>query len=269
MEPGGMQCHGCGSTNVQFDPKRRILICNQCGKEEYYSRATLNANGKVLYARQNALSFFSEGRYDTARQYAQEVLNISVDNAPALYILSYHDEFKLGKNGILQRFFQKMDDLALEYDEVKELMSLFLASPLKLLDYEEDVIKVIAGNMQAEEDASVLCAFFDKICPYFISKWPSIAYFRPSLAEMYAELAGHCGIPKTCFALINAIQANPESPYSKNNFFLKQNAIYFYQNFVTPIGTIISAMKDNPMKSKFVAVYQQRRQQFEHEINNR
>ena len=232
MEPGGMQCHGCGSTNVQFDPQRRLLICNQCGKEEYYSRATLNANGKVLYARQNAMNFFSEGRYQTASKYAQEVLNISIDNAPALYILAYYDEFSQGKNGALQRYFQKMGNMALEYDEVKELMSLFLASPYKLLDYEEDVIKIIATNLQSEEDAAVLCEFFDKICPYFISKWPSTAYFKPSLAEMYAELASHCGIPKTCFALINAIQANPESPYSKNTFFLKQKATYFYQNFV-------------------------------------
>ncbi len=268
MDCGGMQCHGCGSTNVQFDPHRRILICNQCGKEEFYSRATLNANGKVVYARQNALNFFSEGRFESARQYAKDILNISIDNAPALYILSYYDEFCLGKNDALRRYFRKMDNVALEYDEVKELMTLFLVSPYKLIDHEEDVIKLIAGNMQSEEDVTVLCDFFDRICPYFISKWPSIAYFKPSLVEMYAELAGHCGIPKTCFALINAITNNPDSPYVKNSFFLKQRAEYFYRNFVTPIGTIIYSMRDNPMKSKFISVYQQRVRQFEEDINN-
>ncbi len=268
MEPGGMQCHGCGSTNVQFVPLRRVLICNQCGKEEYYSRATLNANGKVLYARRNAMSFFAEGRYETARQYAQDALNISVDNAPALYILSYYDEFSLGKNGAVTRFFLKMSSVALEYDEVRELMALFLASPYKLLDHEEDVIQLIARNMQADEDAPTLCEFFDKLCPYLISKWPSIAYFTPAIAEMFAELAAHCGIPKTCFALINAIRENPDSPYKRNTFFLKQKTKYFYQHFVTPIGAIVEAMKDDPVKAKFVSVFQQRKCQFEEDINN-
>ena len=59
MEGAGLQCHGCGSTNVVFDSKRRILKCNQCGKEEYYSRATLNSNGKVVFGKQNAMSFFN------------------------------------------------------------------------------------------------------------------------------------------------------------------------------------------------------------------
>ena len=72
---------------MTFDPKRRILLCNQCGKEEYYSRATLNANGKVVFSRRNAIRFFSEGKLEDARHYAMEVLNISMDNAPAMYIL--------------------------------------------------------------------------------------------------------------------------------------------------------------------------------------
>ena len=150
MEIGALQCHGCGSTKVSFDPQRRILICNQCGKTEYYSRSTLNANGKVLYARQNAISFFTEGRYEQAKQYAQEILNISIDNAPALYILAYYDEFHFGKNEALHRYFEKMDKIALEYDETRELMKLFLASPYKLMEHQEEVIRLLAVNMQAE-----------------------------------------------------------------------------------------------------------------------
>lgn len=263
MEVGSMQCHGCGSTNVSFDPKRRILICNQCGKEEYYSRSTLNANGKVLYARQNALNFFSAGRYEQAKEYAKDVLNISIDNAPALYILSYYDEFHLGKNEALHHYFEMMEKVALEYDEVKELMQLFLASPYKLMEYEEEVIKIIAVNMQSEEDAGTLCSFFDRLCPYLISKWPSMAYLTPSLVEMFQELAEHCGIPKTCFALLNSIQKNPDSPYTNNTFFLKPKTEYFYEHYVSPIGKVVEAINDEEkLKSKFVSAYRQRVQQY-------
>lgn len=262
MEAGSMQCHGCGSTNVSFDPQRRILICNQCGKQEYYSRATLNTNGKVLYAKQNALTFFSEGRYEQAKQYASDVLNISIDNAPALYILAYYDEFQKGKNDSLHSFFSKMENIALEYDETIELMDLFLASPYKLMEHEEEVIKIIAMNMQADEDAARLCNFFDKLCPYLISKWPSMAYLKPSLISLYVELAQHCSIPKTCFALINSIQKNPDSPYASNTFFLRPKTEYFYENFVIPIERVILSMDNEQLKQKFIAAYQQRKRQY-------
>lgn len=263
MESGGMQCHGCGSTNVTFDPQRRIVICNQCGKREYYSRATLNANGKVVFARQNALNFFTHGHYDTARQYAQDILNISSDNAAALYIIAFYDEFSLGKNGSLKRLFRLFDTMALEYQEVRDLMELFLAAPGRLLDYQEEMISLTAKNLQSPEDAKTLCDFYDKICPFFISKWPSMSYFKPSLAEMYIELAGHCGIPKTCFALLNAIQKNPDSPYAGGTFFLKLKTEYFYEHFVLPVGKVIEAMQDQQMKGKFQTAYKQRKQQYE------
>ena len=152
MDMEGMQCHGCGSSQVTFDPKRRILLCNQCGKEEYYSRATLNANGKVVFSRRNAIRFFSEGKLEDARHYAMEVLNISMDNAPAMYILAYYDEFTARKTDAMRRFFQQIRDVALEYDEVTDLRGLLLSSAYSLADYEEDTIQLIAVNMQSAED---------------------------------------------------------------------------------------------------------------------
>ena len=144
MDLEGLQCHGCGSTNVTFDPKRRILSCNQCGKEEYYSRSTLNANGKVVYARRNAIHFFKEGRMDDAKHYAMEVLNISMDNAPAMYILAYYDEFTARKPDSMRMFFEQIMDVALEYDEVRDICSLIMGSAYNLADFEEQVIQLIA-----------------------------------------------------------------------------------------------------------------------------
>ena len=257
-----MQCHGCGSTNVVFDSKRRILKCNQCGKEEYYSRATLNANGKVVFGKQNAMNFFTDGKYDESRHYAMEVLDISMDNAPALYILSYVDEFVSGRSGAMKDFFKQIKEVPLEYDEVKDLRALIWASAYRLMDYEKDIIELIALNMQSGEDLPELTAFIDKICPYFISKRASAEYLDKELADMYEELAGHCGIPKTCFALLKSISENPDSPVSNNSFFLKAKAKYFYDNYVLVVGKILQAMRESEFKQKFLGAYAQKQNQF-------
>ena len=259
---GGMQCSGCGSTNVTFDPQRRMLVCRQCGKEEYYSRATLNANKKVVYSRQNAINFFVNGKFDLANQYAHDVINIAKDNAAALYIMAYYDECVLGKSRSMKSFFMFAEQTALEYDEIQELMQLFLASPYSLIDHEPDVISVLAKNLQDPKDAQTLCDFFDKLCPYLIGKRPSIGFFTDEMIETYRELAEHCGIPKTCYALLNAIQTNPDSPYAGNSFFLKSKTEFFYEHFVLPVGKIIDSMAAGPYKEKFQSAYNHRKQKF-------
>lgn len=262
MDTGGLQCHGCGSTNVEFDPKTRKLICHTCGNEEYYSRATLNSNGKVAFSRQNAMNFFMEGRFNDSRHYAMEVLNISMDNAPAMYIMAYCEEFVTKNDGAMKRFFNQIQEVALEYDEVQDLKQLLTASAYRLQDYEEDVIQMIAVNMQSEKDAEDLCGFIDQICPYLISKRTSMNYLTPDLAGMYKELAGHCCIPKTCFALLKSIEANPDSPYVNSSFYLESKTKYFYDNYVLPVGDIIREMSDTQLREKFLNSYEKKRAAF-------
>lgn len=262
MDLDGLQCHGCGSTNVTFDPKRRILSCNQCGKEEYYSRSTLNANGKVVYARRNAIQFFKDGRMEDAKHYAMEVLNISMDNAPAMYILAYYDEFTARKPDAMRQFFAKIMEVALEYDEVRDICSLLMSSAYNLADFEEQLIQLVAVNMQSPDDARELCAVIDAICPYLISKRTSAGYLTDNLVEMYRELAEHCGIPKTCFALLKSIETNPDSPYVGKSFYLKAKARYFYDHYVTDVGKIIQAMDDTGLREKFVSAYNAKCQQY-------
>lgn len=262
MDAGGLQCHGCGSTNVEFDPKMRKLICRTCGKEEYYSRATLNANGKVAFSRQNAINFFMDGKFENAQHYAMDVLNISMDNAPALYIMAYYEEFVVKNDGAMKRFFYDIKNVALEYDEVQELKKLFIASAYRLQDFETNVIELIAVNMQAEEEAQELCDFIDQVCPYLILKRTSMDFLTKELIDMYKELAGHCGIPKTCFALLKAIETNPDSPYVNNSFYLKSKTQYFYDKFVIPIGSIINEMNNNEVKDKFASSYKKRKEKF-------
>ena len=265
MELGGLQCHGCGSSNVVFDSKRRILTCNQCGKEEYYSRATLNANGKVLFSKENAINFFTEGKFENSQHYAMDVLNISKDNAPARYIMAYYDEFVTRKDGSFKCFFHEIKDLALEYDEVHELMKLILASAYNMVDYEEEALRLIAVNMQSEEDSAELCDFVDKLCPYVIKRRSSMDFLTKNYIELYEELAGHCDIPKTCFALLKAIDESPDSPYTNNCFYLRSKAKYFYDNFILSVGKIINAMRTKELRDKFANLYIKKRTKYEEE----
>jgi hypothetical protein len=252
---------------VVFDPKKRILTCNQCGKDEYYSRATLNANGKVLFSKENAINFFIEGKFENSQHYAMDVINISKDNAPALYIMAYYDEFVMRKEGSLKYFFHEIAELALEYDEVQELKKLLLASAYNMIDYEEDALRLIAVKMQSEEGSADLCDFVDKLCPYLIKKRTSMNFLTNNLKEIYEDLAGHCDIPKTCFSLLKAVDENPDSPYTNNCFYLRSKSKYFYDNYIVPVGKIINAMRTKELKDKFVSSYINKRTKYEEDAS--
>lgn len=262
MEMEGMKCPGCGSSHVEFDPKRRILRCYQCGKEEYYSRATLNASGKVVFAKQNAVRFFKEGKLEDSRHYAMDVLNISSDNAPAMFMLAYYDEFTARKSDAMKRFFHQIQEIPLEYEEVKELRELILAAAYNLGDFEEDIIQLIATNMQAAEDAKDLCDFIDTFCPYQIARHTSSGFLTPNLSDMYQQLSNHCGIPKTCFALLKSIETNPDSPYTDQSFYLKAKVRHFYEHYIAEVGKVISAMEPAALKNKFLGAYQLKCKQY-------
>jgi hypothetical protein len=199
---------------------------------------------------------------EDARHYSLEVLNISMDNAPALYMLAYYDEFTARKPDSMKGFFENIKSVALEYEEVREIKELLLASAYNLADFEEQVVELIALNMQAAEDATELCEFVDALCPYLIGRRTSAAFLTDKLAGMYHDLAEHCGIPKTCFALIKGIDTNPDSPYSDNSFYLKAKARYFYDNYVTRLKAIVEDMQEGEMKKKFLGAYQSKCQKY-------
>ena len=91
-----------------------------------------------------------------------------------------------------------------------------------------------------------------------IARRTSSGFLTRNLAEMYEELSAHCGIPKTCFALLKSIETNPDSPYVDNSFYLKSKTRYFYENYVLRIEKIIVAMNVPEVKNKFLAAYRNR-----------
>lgn len=263
MEIQGLTCHGCGSTEISFDPVIRKIHCNQCGKEEYYSRAQLGATGKVAFAKDNAIRFFQEGNLDDARKFAGDVLNTMQDNAAALFIMAYCDEFVESRSGTIKDFFRELDSIALEYDEVRNLKDLFSASVYNLRDYETEMVSLVVKNMQSQEERSELGTWIDTICSYCIGKYPSSDFLTNEHVELYCDLALNCGIPKTCFALLKGIRSNPDSPYATNCFYMKAKTAYFRDHYVAPVGEVIAAMPSGPYSLKFLATYEILKKQYD------
>ena len=267
MDMQALECPGCGSTNIQFDAKTRRVICNQCGASNTYSRTTLNASGKVVYGKRNAVTNFLDAKFDLARHYALDVLNISLDHVPSLFIVAYCDEFREGRNGEMQRFFSQIQSVQIEYDELVDLRQLFMASIQRMQEYEDEVIELLGKNMQAPEDAQELMEFLDKFCPYLISKRTSSAFLGGDLLKQYKEAVQRYGIPKTCFALLKSIDTNPESPYVGNTFYLRAKAEYFFEHYVKAVGEILSLMPEGAYKEKFLRAYQQKVSQYQQSMN--
>jgi hypothetical protein len=258
MEVSGITCRGCGSSDVVFDPVTRKIHCNQCGKEEYYSRAQLGATGKVAIQKDNAIKFFKAGNFRESRNFAEDVLNIIIDSVEGLFIVAYCDEFELGKNGSLMMFFNKVNEnnFMFERDEVINLMDLFTSALHNMVDFEDAMITVIVKNFQDQEDRGELSEYIDTICPYCINHRSSSDFLSREKVGLYQDLAEHLNIPKTCFALLSGINKNPDSPYVTNSFNMKNHTRYFMDNYVTPVGLIIQDMSDSQYKSKFISAYQ-------------
>ncbi len=257
MEISGLKCNGCGSTNVKFDEKARLLICYQCGKEEPFSRHDFANNDKVVITKDNAMKFFLDGKLEDAHKYAQDVLNIMLDNIPALYIMAYFDEMVSKKMGSLKHFFEQVEEIKdVDYHEVRDMLRMFEATAAHLIDFEKEILTFAAVNMQSAEDEKELCDFVDRMCPFFISRRTSMDFFKYN-REIYYDFARHCGIPKTCYALMKAITENPDSPYKNKRFDLEARNRYFFDYYVVPVGDIIHDMNFMEMKQRFTAYYAQ------------
>ncbi len=214
MEYSVTTCPGCGSTFIQLDYARKVIICDQCGAVSPYTRTALNKNGKVVFALDNATKCFKEGQFENAARYAHDALNVSNENIPALFIIAYYEEFVLYKSGSFKKFHEKvMRDMMIEGDEMVTLMELFVSAAYNLRNYEREIMDLVRINMASPGDAARLCEFVDKLCPYFIDKRGSCIYLEEEMFEIYKALAQHCNIPKTCYALLKSIGTNPDSPY--------------------------------------------------------
>lgn len=252
----GLVCSGCGSSDVVFEPRTRIVTCNQCGKQETYTRSSLNSSGEVLFAKENAIRFFKQGDLEEAMHYARDVLNISKDNIPALFIGGYYNEFVLGKPNAMKMV---LNDICLmcdvQYDEVVDFQTLVLSAALNLVDYQTQILRFVWDNMQDPRDRQLMNSFVDKIVPYFISKEQTSEYLDEDLCDILCKIAQKFDIPNTCFMLLKSIKTIADSPYAGNNFHLQARCQCFFDTYVTRVGKVIYSMGTSSYHDKFVAAF--------------
>lgn len=148
-------------------------------------------------------------------------------------------------------------------EEVQPLSELFLLSVRKLGPQEKDVLEWASMNLPRND----LLQFADQFCPIVIGSRESIDFFEPALIELYKQIAAECSIPKTCYALLSAIDKNPDSPYPESRFFLKTKTRRFYTDFILPVGEIIKSMDSQELRDKFYRVYQNKLEAFENKMN--
>lgn len=264
MDASVFYCPGCGQP-VDVDFKTRKGVCAWCGNIVTFPRRTFNSDDKVKNELTFSTRYFREKRFEDAKHHAENVLSVAIDNAPALFIRAYYEAF-LATNKDSDRirsFFNELKDIDVDVEEIQPLSELFLLSVRKLGPQEKEVLGWAKSNLPRDD----LLRFTDEFCPIAINGRESIDFFDPDLIELYKQIAAECSIPKTCYALLSAIDKNPDSPYPENRFFLKTKTRRFYTDFILPVGEIIKSMDSQELRDKFYRVYQNKQEAFENKMN--
>lgn len=245
-------CTSCGAP-VDIDYDTRKGHCEFCNSIVTFPRKTFNSDEKVQNEIELCTRYFTEKRFDLAKAHALDVLSVAIDNAPAMYMLAYYDAFAapVRHSERINQFFAQIKNIDLDYEEIDALKAMFLSSMNRLVDCEYEVLDLMSQYLGGKS----LCDFVDAFSPIIINSRQNIDFFTPDMASLYKRIAASASAPKTCYSLLQAIKANPDSPFVNNKFFLKTKTARFLNEFVEPVGEIISSMNNAELKNKFFRAY--------------
>lgn len=257
-------CPNCAAT-VDIDFKTRKGYCESCGSPVTFPRSAFNSDKNVENELKLCTKCFIEKRFSEAKNHAENILAVAIDNAPALYARAYYESYSaINKNSArMGEFFEQLREIQTDAEEIEPLRQMFISTLFKLADYEADVLNWATENLKPSE----LCKFTEEFSPALIVKRATIEFFTPALVELYKKISATCSMPKTCYALLQAITANPDSPYPDNRFFLKTKTQRFYQDFVLPVGEIIQSMQSEELKNKFYQVFKTKQKDYLNKMN--
>lgn len=260
MDAMTFRCPGCGGT-VDIDLKTRKGVCGWCGNSITIPRKQINGLDDVQSELTVCVRSFLEKRFGAAKDHAERVLAIAIDNAPALYARTYYEAYAadIRNTARMTGFFEQLQEIEPDGEEAENLKEMFLSTVFKLDAYEENVLRWASTAFSGQE----LCAFVDAFSVQLIPRRTTIDFLTPGLVEAYKNVAAACTAPKTCYALLQAILNNPDSPFRTGCFYLKTKTQRFYRDFLLPVGEILNSMASPELKNKFCHVYQSKKEEFE------
>ena len=131
-----------------------------------------------------------------------------------------------------------------------KLCQLFTSGRLKLADYEAQILALVYANAN-ELGPTAVCKFVDEFSPNIIATRSNNNFLSGDLLDLYMKLSAFCSVPKTCFALLGAIETNPASPLKNGAYYLTGKSKKFYDDYVTPVGKIIDNMRSEKNRPQF------------------
>ncbi len=268
MEGEKFLCPNCGmpveASAMNF--KTRRAHCDFCGKEIIFPKRSSTASPNAVHALEEATRFFMEKNYASAKTCAETVVSMVPGNAPALYIIAYYNAFvaPVKNRSSLDRLFKEtLPDVEFEIEEEEAFKSLLIKTILYASIYEEEII----CKFVEFDDASEAAEFIENFCPFTIAKRTTYTWLTPELVDAFKAISKKAAIPKTWYALLVSVSKNPESPLATGQFYLRTKSANFYNNYLLPVGEILSCISDQTMKTKFVTVFNKLKADFEAKLN--
>ncbi len=259
MEGQVYECPGCFSPipadRIDFQTKR--ATCPYCGNLVVLTRKSINTSQGVLHDLENAVRFFIDNNFDSAKRYAESLLSVSVDNAVGLFIIAHFKAFKAEAKSrlLLDKFFkEELPEIDFDTEELESFTKIILHVLFNLADYEKEIVSAMVQFLPKKE----LGQFIDAFSPYLITKRSSINWFDAGMKEAYKNVTMITDVPKTWYALFQAMLKNPDSPEVENNYYLKTKAERFYNEYVLGIGEIFSNIGNAELKNKFNGAYEKK-----------
>ena len=209
---------------------------------------TIIPGAKVANEVRQAARFFEEKQFDTAVQFAQQVLGSVLDHATSLFILAYVRAFvKNPRNrDALEKFFKEtLPTIDMTGDELETFKKCVMLVRPNLIRYHADIVAAIARN-----DKQKGAEFVDTFSPAIIKSYTDVEWANDEIFAAFKEAGKHGSMPKTWYALYQCALENPDSPV-KVGWEYEDTVKDFYNNYVLRLEDLFNDIQDETLRMKF------------------
>ncbi|MBQ8405936.1 MAG: hypothetical protein IJX09_04715 [Clostridia bacterium] len=210
--------------------------------------AAVIPGAKVANEVRQAARFFKEKQFDTAVQFAQQVLASVLDHATSLFILAYVRAFVNNPRNrdALEKFFKEtLPTIEMAGDELETFKDCVMFVRPNLIRYHADIIAAVVKN-----DKKGGPEFVDTFSPAIIKSYTDIEWVSDEIFATFKEAGKHGSMPKTWYALYQCALENPDSPV-KVGWDYEDTVKDFYDNYVLRLEDLFKDIQDETLRMKF------------------